>query len=244
MSKQTRVYLSVSFLQVRHAFAIMLVCASLLPLIASGANYAASAIQVNQVETRTVTVGSSVVTFQGQRQQLINSAFKVISTTGTNLHCEFWTLNFTGSQGQLVTGNFTSTIALNFYIVQDSSYKTWLNEGSCGNASDAVTSQLSTMGYSFSAILPSSGSWDIILVNLSNSRDADGFMSAYLGAGGYTTTEQLLGTTTVTSALTSAATTTPTTSIPGFPVESMAFGMVAGLVALMILRLRKTRSSE
>jgi hypothetical protein len=232
-------------LQVRHAFAIMLVCASLLPLIVSGANYAASAIQVNQVETRTVTVGTSVVTFQGQRQQLINSAFKVISTTGTNLHCEFWTLNFTANQGQLVSGNFTSNIALNFYLVQDSNYKSWLNQGSCGNAPDAVTSQLSTMSYSFNAILPSSGSWDIVLVNVSNSRDASGFMLAYIGAGGYTTTEESLSTTTLTSALTSASnTTTPTTSIPGFPVESMALGMIAGLVALMVLRLRKTRSSK
>jgi hypothetical protein len=224
----------------------MLVCAFLLTLIIVGANYAASASQANQVETKTITVGSSVLTFEGQRQQLFNNAFKVISATGTNLHCQFWTLNFTASQGQLVSGNFTSTIALNFFIVQDSSYKTWLSQGSCGNAPDAVTSQLSTTSYSFSAILPSPGSWDIVLVNLSNSRDADGFMSAYLGAAGYTTTQESLSTTTLTSAVTSASTATPTTSIPGFPVESIALGMVVGLVALMILRLRtgRIRSSK
>jgi hypothetical protein len=231
----------VSFLQIRYVLTFILVCASLLALIVSNGNHTALAIQANQVETRTVTVGSSVVTFQGQRQQLINGPFKVISTTGTNLPCVFWTLNFTANQGQLVSGNFTSTIVLNFYLVQDSSYKSWRSEGSCGNAPDAVTSQLSTTSYSFSGILPSSGAWDIVLVNLSNSRDADGFMSAYLGAGGYTTTEESLSTTTLTSHTTSASTYAPTTSIPGFPLESIAIGMLVGLIALMILRPRHAR---
>ena len=213
----------------------MVVCFAILPVIVNSANYVTFASQVNQVET--ITVGSSVTTSLAQQQQLINSPFKVISTGGTNLHCRFWNFTFTGNQGQYIAGNFTSAIPLDFYFVQDTSYQSWLKVGGCGNVGDAITSQLSAMAYGFGAVLPSSAKWDIVLVNLSNARDADGHLVAYVAAGSYTLTEQLLSTITMTSAFTS--TTTPSTSIPGFPVESIIVGIVTGLVALMILRRRR-----
>lgn len=223
-------------LKVRHAIVILIVCIASLLAIVGSANYRTFASQVNQVKT--ITVGSSVTTSLAQQQQLIKSTFKVISTAGTNLHCQFWNFNFTGNQGQYIAGNFTSDIPLDFYLVQDTSYQSWLKVGSCGNTVDAITSQLSTMAYSFDVVLPSSGKWDLVLVNFSNARDADGFIVAYVAAGSYTSTQQLLSTITMTSTFTS--TTTPSTSIPGFPVESIIIGMVTGLVALMILRRRQS----
>lgn len=223
-------------LQIRYLLVIV-VCASFLLATVGSENYATFATQVNQVETSTITVGSSVTTSQSQPQQLINHAVKVISTTGTNLRCEFWNLTFTGNQGQYVSGNLTSDIPLDFYIVQDTSYQNWLKSGSCGNAGDAIASRLITTAYSFDAVLPNSGKWDIVLVNSSNARDADGFLSAYLSSGSYTITQPLLSTVTTTSASTNI--TTPTTNIPGFPVESIAVGIVIGLAALMILRCRR-----
>ncbi len=222
-------------MQIRYLLVIVVVCASFLLATVGSENYATFATQVNQVETSTITVGSSVTTSLSQPQQLINHAVKVISTTGTNLRCEFWNLTFMGNQGQHVSGNFTSDIPLDFYIVQDTSYQGW--SGSCGNAGDAIASRLITTAYSFDAVLPNSGKWDIVLVNSSNVRDADGFLSAYLSSGSYTITEPLLSTVTTTSASTSI--TTPTTNILGFPVESIAVGIVIGLAALMILRYRR-----
>ena len=105
-----------------------------------------------------------------------------------------------------------------------------------------ITNKLNTMAYSFDVVLPSSGRWDLVLVNFSNARDADGFMVAYVGAGRYTSTQQLLSTITSTSTITSA--TTPATSIPGFPVESIIVGMVTGLMALMILRRPKRKGQS
>ena len=230
---------NVAFLQARYAIAIMIVCFAMLLVIVSSANYVTFASQVNQVET--ITVGSSVTTSLAQQQQLINSPFKVISTAGTNLHCQFWNFTFTGNQGQYIAGNSTSDIPLDFYVIQDTSYQSWLKVGSCGNVGDAITSQLSTMAFSFNVVLPNSGRWDIVLVNLSNARDADGHLVAYVAAGSYTSTQQMLSTITMTSTLTS--TTTPSTSIPGFPVESIIVGMVTGLVALMILRRRQSPNS-
>ncbi len=232
-----KVRFNVCFLKVRYAIAIMIVCIPSLLAIVGSANYVTFATQVNQVKT--ITVGSSVTTSLAQQQQLINSPFKVISTAGTNLHCELWNFTFTGNQGQYVAGNFTSDIPLDFYVIQDTSYQSWLKVGSCGNGANAITSQLSTMAYSFDAALPSSGRWDLVLVNFSNARDADGFMVAYVAAGSYTSTQQLLSTITPTSTFTSA--TTPSTSIPGFPVESIIVGMVTGIVALMILRCRSKK---
>jgi len=231
---------NVCFLKARYAVAILIVCIPSLLATVGSANYVTFASQVNQV--RTITVGSSVITSLAQHQQLINSPFKVVSTTGTNLHCEFWNFNFTGNQGQYVAGNFTSDIALDFYVIQDTSYQSWLKVGSCGNVADAITSQLGTMAYSFDVALPSSGRWDLVLVNFSNTRDADGFMVGYLSAGSYTSTQELLSTITPTSTFTSA--TTPSTSIPGFPVESIAGGLVAGLAALMILKYRRRRGQR
>jgi hypothetical protein len=224
-------------LQIRYLLVIVVVYASFLLATVSTENYATLATQVNQVETSTITVGSSVTTSLSQPQQLINHAVKVISTTGTNLRCEFWNLTFMGNQGQYVSGNLTSDIPLDFYIVQDTSYQDWLNSGTCGNAGDAIASRLITTAYSFDAVLPSSGKWDIVLVNSSNVRDADGFLSAYLSSGSYTVTGLLLSTVTTTSAPTNV--TAPTTSIPGFSVESIAVGIVIGLAALMILRYRR-----
>jgi hypothetical protein len=230
----------VSFLHARYMIVLVIACFPLLPAIVGSSNYLTFASQVNQVST--ITIGSSLTTSLVQQQQLFNSAFKVNSTAGTNLPCERWNFNFTANQGQYVAGNFTSDIPLDFYLVQDTKYQSWLKVGSCGNGADAVTSQLSTMTYSFGEPLPSSGSWEIVLVNLSSARDADGHLVAYIAAGSYTSTQQLLSTTTMTSTFTSA--TTPSTSIPGFPVESILVGMVTGLVALMILRRRRGQSSN
>ena len=224
-------------MQIRHLLVILVVCVSILLVTVGSENYVTFATQVNQVETSTITVGSSFTTSLSQPQQLINHAVKVISTTGTNLPCELWNLTFMGNQGQYVSGNLTSDIPLDFYIVQDTSYQNWLKSGTCGNAGDAIASRLTTIAYSFEGALPNSGKWDIVLVNSSNARDADAFLSAYLSSGSYTITQPLLSTVTTTSVSTSI--TTPTTSIPGFPIESIVAGVMIGLAVLMILRYRR-----
>jgi hypothetical protein len=214
----------------------MVLCASSLLTIVGSVGYLTFAAQVNQMATSTVTLGSSLSTSLSQPQQLIYRSFTVLSTTGTTLRCEFWNFTFTGNQEQYVSGNFTSDNQIDFYVVQDTSYQNWLKTGSCGNVGDAIASQLLSKSFSFNAALPSTGTWLIVLVNSSNSKNADGFIAAYLSAGSYTITQQLLST--ITTTTTSANTVTPSTNIPGFPIESIAVGVLVGLVALMILRHR------
>jgi len=210
-------------------------CSLLLPTVANARDFIFTN-QVNQIQT--ITLATSTITSQSQLQTLINRAFVVNSTTGTNHQCEKFNFSFTGNQGQYVSGNFTSYISLDFYIISDQSYQNWLKSGSCGNSPDAIVSQLNTMSYGFSVALPSSGLWDIVLVNFSNTRNASGFMMASVSFGSYTVTKTLLGTLTLASTFTNT-TATPSAGIPGFPVESIAVGIIMGVIALMVLRGRR-----
>ena len=232
------------FLQARYVLIVILVCVSSLTASVAAWNHVPYASQVDQAET--VTTVTSLSTSLSQSQLLISSAFKVISTTGTTLPCMFWNFSFTGSQGQYVYANFTSDIPLNFYIVQNTTFQSWLKHGSCGNAADALANQANSMSYGLSSTLPNSGTWTIVLVNMSNSRDADGFITASLGSASYTITQPVVETVvlagTSTSSTTLSVTPSSTTSspgIPGFPVESIAIGIVIGLGVLMILRYRR-----
>jgi hypothetical protein len=225
------------FLQRRSVLFIMVLSGLSVFAAVSGENFFTLATAVNQTGTTTATIGTSVTTSLSQRQQLFNQSFTVLSTTGTNLQCEFWNFTFTGNQGQYVIGNFTADTPVDFYIVQDTSYQNWLKQGSCGSATEAIASQQVTMSYSFNAALPNSGRWVIVLVNSSNTRNAGGSITAYLSSGGYTVTEVMLST--ITTRGTTETTSTPSTGIPGFPIESILVGITIGLFAILVLRLRR-----
>ena len=225
------------FLQ-RRSILFIIVLSGLSVLAAvSGENFIALATGINQTGTTTATIGTSVTTSLSQQQQLVNQPFTVLSTTGTNLHCEFWNFTFTANQGQYVSGNLTSDSPVGFYIVQETSYQNWLKQGTCGSATDAIASQQFTASYGFNAALPNSGTWVIVLVNSSNTRNADGTIAAYLSSEGYTVTQLMLSTLTTTgmTETTSAA----STGVPGFPVESILAGITVGLVAILVLRSRR-----
>lgn len=209
---------------------IMIACVVLvLPTIVNQ-TYATYGNAVNQVQT--LTVGSTASTSYSQGQQIINRAFKVVSITGTSLSCQLYNFTFTASEGQYVSGNFTSVVPLDVYVVTNQTFQNWSKSGSCGNPADALASQMNTMAYNFNGIITSSGTWDIVLVNTSN-RDADGFLVAYLSAGTTTIVQPILSTSTgVTSA-------SIPPSIPGFPIESIVIGALVGVGVLMGLRRRK-----
>jgi hypothetical protein len=194
----------------------------------------------DQVVTRTVTVGSSVSTLLSLPQQIFNGPFTVLSTTGTNLPCEFWAFNFTADTGQYVSGNFSSDNPISFFVVQTASYQRWLKADTCGNVGDAIVSQLIGTSYSFNAAIPTSGMWTIVFVNSSNAKNADGSLAAYLSLGSYTVTQPLMGTitATITSSSATVSSSSESTTIDGFPIASIVVGILVGLVAIVILRRR------
>ena len=238
---------SSGFLQ-RRSVLFMILCGLSVFAAVSGKNFYTLATGANQTGMTTATISNTLTTSLSPRQLLINQSFTVLSTTGTNLQCELWNFTFTGNQGQYISGNFTANRPVDFYLVQDTNYQNWLKQGTCGTATDAIVSQQLTMSYNFSAALPNSGRYDIVLVNSSNTSNAGGSITAYLSSIGYTITEVMESTITTTGVTTGVSTgttqtTQPTstlsTNIPGFPVESILAGIIIGLIAILILRFRK-----
>jgi hypothetical protein len=235
---------SSDFLQRRSLLFIMILCGLSALAAFSGESSFALATGVNQTGMSTTTVRATISTSLSPQQQLINQSFTVPSTTGTNLQCELWNFTFTGTQGQYISGKFTSNSPVDFYLVQDANYQNWLKQGTCGTAIEAIASQQLTMSYNFSAALPSSGSYDLVLVNSSSTNNAGGSITAYLSSQAYTMTEAMVNTITTTGVTPSTTETTqPTatlsTNIPGFPIESILAGIIIGLIAILILRFRK-----
>jgi len=202
--------------------------------------------QVSSTQLGTYTVGSSVIVSISQPQLLINRSFTVYSTTGTSFSCETTSFTFNGNRGQYVSGNLTSNIAIGFYIMTDASYQSWSKLGNCGSVPGAIGSRQSTMAYGFNVALPDSGVWDIVLVNSSNTRNASGFLVAYLTSGTFISTKSLLSTLTQTIPVES------TTIKQEATVSSYSLYLIVGIIAVVfaivlttsgkILKKRRTTS--
>jgi hypothetical protein len=211
-------------------------------LMSRAVGHISLAARSDQVVTSTVTVGSSTLTSLSV-QQIFNSPFTVLSTTETKLPCEYWTFNFTANTGQYVSGNFTSDNPVSFFLVQVAKYQSWLKAGTCGNAGDAIASQLIATSYGFNAAIPTSGTWTIVLVNSSNAKNADGSLVVYLSSGNYTVTQPLISSmiTTISSAGTAGPSSSQSTNIDGFPLASIIAGIMIGLIAIVGVRRRNRR---
>jgi hypothetical protein len=213
---------------------VLLSLAALLTVV--GENHVVSAASLDQVTTSTMTF-ESFATSPSPLEQIFNGPFTVLSTTGTNLPCELWAVSFNATTGQYVSGTFGSDIPVSLFVVQQTSYQNWMKAGTCGNMGDAIAGQLITMSYSIPpAAIPNSGTWVIVIVNSSNARNADGYLAAYLSIVPYPVTQPLTGTVTMTSI--STTTVLSGQPVPGFPVASIIIGILAGLIAIVMLRRR------
>ena len=183
-------------LHIRDMLIVMLAFSGLALPTVSSQGYVSTTTQL--ASTLTFTVGSRAITSLSQPVIVFNSEFKVNSTTGTKHGCETLNITFVGSQGQYISGNLTSIIPIDFYIMADSTYKDWLHSKSCGSFPPSILTERTATSYSFNVALPDSGLWDIVLVNYSNTRDANGFMVASLSSGSLTVTKAVLSTVTKT----------------------------------------------
>jgi hypothetical protein len=216
-------------LRIWHLLVVLLLFSPFLLPVVHSQSYVTVTTQITTVQVMTTT---------SQLQQIFNSAFTINATTSSS-SCQIFHLAFNVTQGQVVSGNFTSDVPLGFFITQDSNYQTWLNSGGCASFPASTVSQPPTTSFAFNPSLSSSGLWEIVLVNYSTTRNADGFMTAYLSSFGSTFTETLLSTVTQTNQTQSVMTTSATTvtpGIPGFPAESIIIGIILGLAAVIFLR--------
>ena len=79
---------------------------------------------------------------------------------------------FNGTTGVELSGNLTSNNKVNFYVMTNAAYKAWSHQviagGNCTPTS-LVLSQKATTRYNFTIQIPSNGSYQIVLNNLSTS---------------------------------------------------------------------------
>ena len=140
-------------------------------------------------------------------------------------------------------GNFSSDNPINFFVAQQETYQGWVKGSTCGNTKDAITSQLTTTSYAFNAAIPNAGTWVIVLVNVSNEKNADGCLVAYLTTLGYSITE--LMTLTITPSITATTTSAQPTGSANtqFAAEIASIGLIVGiavgLFAIIMSRKRK-----
>ena len=223
----------------KRAFVLAVVLLSLAALLSAvGENNVASASHLDQVSTITVLTSISTLPTLGQ---VFNGPFTVLATTGTKLPCELWALNFNATTGQYLTGSINSDIPVSFFVVQQTSYQNWVKAGTCGNLGDAIAGQLLTTTYSINSVaIPNTGTWTIVIVNTSNARNADGYLLAYLSPEPYPVTQPLTGTIIMTTMTTTLTTSTALSAqpVPGFPLYSIVLGIIAGLIAVVMLRRR------
>jgi hypothetical protein len=195
----------------------------------------------NLEQVVTVTLGTSLSTYISQQEPVFNGPFNVLSTTGTNLPCEFWTVNFTATTGQSLSGNFTSDNPVSFFVVPQATYQSWVKAGTCGSAAESIASQLIATSYRVNGVaIPSGGTWTIVIVNSSSEKNAEGYLSAYLSTNGFTVaqpfTQPISGT--ITATITSTTILNQPTTIPGFPSASIILGILTGLVVTLIMKRR------
>jgi len=223
----------------RRILVLAVISACLVGLLGTGGEGpVALAMRPNQLTTSTITV-QSFATSPSPLEQVFNGPFTVLSTTGTNLPCELWALNFTAEIGQYLSGSFNSDLPVGFFVVLQESYHDWVKAETCGSLTSAIAGQLLTTSYDFGPVaIPSSGIWAIVIVNSSNARDADGYLAAYLTTTPLTVTRPLTGTITLMSTITSTSTLLGGRPVPGFPFSSIILGIIVGLMATIALRRR------
>jgi hypothetical protein len=216
---------------------VMLAFSGLALPTVSSQGYVSTTTQL--ASTQTFTVGSIAITSPSKPVIVFDSAFKVNSTTGTKHACETLNITFVGAQGQYVSGNLTSIIPIDFYIMTDSTYKEWLHSKGCGSLPPSILTQRTTTSYRFNVALPDSGLWDIVLVNYSNTRDANGFMVASLSSGNLTVTKAVLSTITKTMPIESTEQTL-------IPIGSLYLvgTMIAVIVAIVLVTAEVVRRKQ
>jgi len=168
--------------------------------------------------------------------------------------CEYVFEDFTASAGT-ISGTVTSDNLIDVFLVTQAVGEEWIKTGTCDGPSydQYLTARTSTTNYSFTANLPSSGTYELLILNQSSENTAHiDFTVNSAGTVTYTTTsysmsQQTFLFTESTSISLQEQTQTSSSSgqTPGFVSSLLMFGVIAviviALVAVILIRRGKTR---
>jgi len=110
---------------------------------------------------------------------------------GAKLGCAWDNFTFTAQKNDVVVGNFTSDVRIDFYVVDPSTYHTWLQTWSaCAINSDfgftPLVIKMSKESYAFNYTIPYNGQFVLVLVNQAIGTTAHIQFDAWLNTGSST----------------------------------------------------------
>jgi hypothetical protein len=122
--------------------------------------------------TPTTTVGTQVTTAFGQVTPgpIFSGSVTIPGTQGV---CGVYFVQaFNAAAGQLLTGSVTASSTVDVYVMTSTVFQAWGQQvvagGSC-TPSSLVASQIGTTSYILSTTIPASGTYDLVVNNLSES---------------------------------------------------------------------------
>ena len=126
---------------------------------------------VTSSQVSTVAVGTQVMTTTaGQITPIFSGSVPIPGTHGV---CGiYFPQAFNGTAGQILVGSVTASSSVNVYVMTASVFQAWSHQvvagGNCVPPS-VVASQKNTTSYNFSTPIPSTGVYDLVVNNLSES---------------------------------------------------------------------------
>ncbi len=158
----------------------LLILAALLALVTmpSGLSQSLTTI-LTTVTTQVVvlgTVNSTVGTTKAQSTAFTTEIYStpfVIQPTGGMYACRFAQLGFTASAGEAIALNVKTSIPISFYIMTASDYQTWVSRNSCDAPSGGLYSKQISGAMYVDMIAPTSGDYDLVFLNFSQSSPAN-----------------------------------------------------------------------
>jgi hypothetical protein len=146
----------------------------------------------------TVAVGTETMTTNQGQSHVIFSA--PVAIPGTHGVCGiYFQQPFNATAGETLTVTFTSNSKVDFYVMTQTVFQSWSHQivagGNC-TPSSLIISQHDTTSYNFTTTIPSTGFYQIIVNNLSESA-----VTAQLTASLSTTTPSMVTTTTYSTSM-------------------------------------------
>jgi len=127
---------------------------------------------VTSNQPSTVTVGAQVVTTTTGHVTHVYVGPNV-TITGTHGVCgEYFVQTFNALAGEVLTGSVSASSTVNIYLMTSTEYAAWEHQvvagGTC-TPSRPVGGQISTRSYPINIMIPATGTYDLVVHNLSKS---------------------------------------------------------------------------
>ena len=190
------------------------------------------------VSTETLTTG------QGQSTSIVSAP---VTLPGTHGGCGvYFNQTFTAPAGTTLTGTFTASSKVNFYIMTQSVFHSWSLQTANCLPTNLLLNQQGATSYNFTTTIPTTGSYQIVINNLSETT-----ITAQLNASLSTTAPILITTTLYTTSMQEMVQTMMQNSTSTIPSTSgstdytlpAAIGIVIIIIIAAILIMKSRRRS-